>query len=303
MSGGVLPARRAKVKPCAVLRPPVATGLPETTSACYLLPMTTFLTTPQGRHIAYHHTPGKGPGVVFLGGFRSDMAGTKALALQAWAEATGRSFLRFDYSGHGASHGAFVDGAISDWREDATAVIEVLTEGPQIVVGSSMGGWIALLLARDMPDRVGGFVGIAAAPDFTERMWEAEFSLAERTTLLEEGVFMRPSDYSDEPYPITLRLIEDGRQNLVLNGPLHLPMPVRLLQGSADTDVPSTVAITLFHQIISPDLRLTLVKDADHRFSTLPCLAMITEAIEDVLRAREILAAEPATPLPLSNIG
>jgi pimeloyl-ACP methyl ester carboxylesterase len=165
-----------------------------------------------------------------------------------------------------------------------------------------MGGWISLLLARDLPHRVAGFVGIAAAPDFTERLWEAEFTLAERTTLLEEGVFLRPSEYSDDPYPITLRLIEDGRQNLVMNGPLPLPMPVRLLQGSADVDVPPTVAISLFHQISSPDLRLTLVKDADHRFSTPPCLAMITEAIEDVIRAREALPVEEAPGLKVSNI-
>jgi pimeloyl-ACP methyl ester carboxylesterase len=264
--------------------------------------MTTFLTTPQGRHIAYVHTPGKGPGIVFLGGFRSDMSGTKAQALQSWAEATGRSFLRFDYSGHGQSHGAFVDGAISDWREDAAAVIEVLTEGPQILVGSSMGGWIALLLARELGPRVAGFVGIAAAPDFTERMWEAEFTLAERTILLEEGVFLRQSDYGDEPYPITLRLIEDGRQNLILNGPLHLQMPVRLLQGSADNDVPPAVAISLFHHIASPDLRLTLVKDADHRFSSPPCLAMISEAIEDVVRSREALPVDDGIGLKVSNI-
>jgi pimeloyl-ACP methyl ester carboxylesterase len=265
--------------------------------------MTTFLTTPQGRHIAYHHTPGKGPGVVFLGGFRSDMTGTKAQALQTWAEATGRSFLRFDYSGHGASHGAFVDGAITDWREDAAAVIEVLTEGPQILVGSSMGGWIALLLARDLGPRIAGFIGIAAAPDFTERMWEAELSLAERTTLMEEGLFLRPSGYSEEPYPITLRLIEDGRQNLVLNGPIPLAMPVRLLQGSADTDVPPTVAISLFHQISSPDLRLTLVKDADHRFSSPQCLSLITEAVEDVIRSREALPVDTGSGLQASNLG
>jgi pimeloyl-ACP methyl ester carboxylesterase len=203
----------------------------------------------------------------------------------------------------GQSHGAFVDGAITDWREDAATVIEVLTEGPQILVGSSMGGWIALLLARDLGPRIAGFVGIVAAPDFTERMWEAEFTLAERTALLEEGVVLRPSDYSDEPYPITLRLIEDGRQNQVLNGPLHLPMPVRLLQGSADTDVPPTVAISLFHQIISPDLRLTLVKDADHRFSTPPCLALITEAVEDVLRARDALPLDDSDALKISNLG
>jgi pimeloyl-ACP methyl ester carboxylesterase len=242
--------------------------------------MTTYLTTPQGRHIAYHRTEGRGPGVVFLGGFRSDMTGSKAQHLQAWAEATGRAFLRFDYSGHGASRGDFVDGAISDWREDAAAVIEVLTDGPQILVGSSMGGWIALLIARDMPGRVAGLVGIAAAPDFTERMWADEFSATDKATLLEAGVLHRPSDYSDEPYPITRRLIEDGRRNLVLDQPLSLPCPVRLLQGTADTDVPPAVALGLLDHLDSPDLRLTLVKGADHRFSTPACLGLITETLE-----------------------
>jgi pimeloyl-ACP methyl ester carboxylesterase len=260
--------------------------------------MTTYLTTPQGRHLAYQHTQGKAPGVVFLGGFRSDMTGSKALHLQAWAEATGRSFLRFDYSGHGQSRGAFVDGAISDWREDAAAVIETLTEGPQVLVGSSMGGWIALLLARDLPSRVAGLVGIAAAPDFTERMWEAELTEAERAALMADGVFLRPSDYSDDPYPITLRLIEDGRHNLVMNAPLVLDMPVRLLQGTADSDVPPSVALSLLGHVTSPDLHLTLVKGADHRFSTPPCLAMITEAVEDVLRSRDAAALG----FPLSNI-
>lgn len=265
--------------------------------------MTTFLTTPHGRHIAYVRTPGKEPGVVFLGGFRSDMTGSKALALQAWAEATGRAFLRFDYSGHGASHGAFIDGAISDWREDAATVIEVLTEGPQILVGSSMGGWLALLLARDLPAHVAGLIGIAAAPDFTERMWENAFTLAERTTLLEAGLILRPSDYADEPYPITRRLIDDGRQNLVLVGPLNLPVPVRLLQGTADTDVPPAVALTLLDHISSPDLRLTLVRDADHRFSSPACLSLITETVEDVLRAAHAPAPLLAAPLQKSNIG
>jgi pimeloyl-ACP methyl ester carboxylesterase len=298
-----LPSAPGEVKPCAAFRQRLEAALTKLPADGYIRSMTTFLTTPQGRHIAYVHTPGRGPGIVFLGGFRSDMSGTKAQALQAWAEANGRSFLRFDYSGHGQSHGAFVDGAITDWREDAAAVIEVLTEGPQVLVGSSMGGWIALLLARDLGHRIAGFVGIAAAPDFTERMWEAEFTLAERTALLEEGVFLRPSVYSDEPYPITLRLIEDGRQNLVLTGPLNLPMPIRLLQGSADNDVPASVAISLFHHIISPDLHLTLVKDADHRFSTPACLVLIAEAIEDVLRARETMPIEETPGLMLSNIG
>jgi pimeloyl-ACP methyl ester carboxylesterase len=264
--------------------------------------MTTFLTTPQGRHIAYHKTPGREPGVVFLGGFRSDMTGSKALALQAWAEATGRAFLRFDYSGHGTSHGAFVDGCISDWREDAAAVVEVLTEGPQVLVGSSMGGWIALLLARDMAEKVAGLIGIAAAPDFTERMWEQEFTLAERTELMEHGIFQRPSAYADEPYPITLKLIEDGRQNLVLTSPLHLPIPVRLMQGTADPDVPPAVALTLLDHIASTDLRLTLVRDADHRFSTPACLTLLTDTVEDVLKARDTIHPAELN-LPKSNIG
>jgi pimeloyl-ACP methyl ester carboxylesterase len=264
--------------------------------------MTTYLTTPQGRHIAYHRTPGKEPGVVFLGGFRSDMTGTKVLALEAWAQASGRAFLRFDYSGHGASHGEFVQGTISDWREDAAAVIEVLTDGPQVLVGSSMGGWIALLLARDMPERVAGLIGIAAAPDFTERLWDHDFSMTDRTRLLEEGLVFRPSDYSPEPYPITRWLIEDGRSNLVLTGPLHLPMPVRLLQGSADLDVPQATAVTLFDHLSSPDLRLTMVKDADHRFSTPACLALISATVEEVLSARAELPPQPAE-LRFSNAG
>jgi pimeloyl-ACP methyl ester carboxylesterase len=245
--------------------------------------MTTYLTTPQGRHIAYHRTEGRGPGVVFLGGFRSDMTGSKAMALQGWAEATGHGFLRFDYSGHGASRGEFTDGAISDWREDAAAVLSVLTEGPQLLVGSSMGGWIGLLLARDMGERVAGLIGIAAAPDFTERMWEQEFTPADRAQMRATGLVLRPSEYSDTPYPITRRLIEDGRQNLVLDRPLVLPMPVRLLQGSADTDVPPATAQHLFDHITSPDLRLTLVRDADHRFSSPACLDLMRQTVEDVL--------------------
>ena len=263
----------------------VASRLTIRAFARYVAGMTTYLTTPQGRHIAYVRTPGKEPGVVFLGGFRSDMTGSKALHLQAWAEAAGRAFLRFDYSGHGASRGDFADGAISDWREDALAVVETLTDGPQVLVGSSMGGWIALLLARDMAEKVGGLVGIAAAPDFTSMMWEEEFSPTERRRLMETGVVLRPSDYSDEPYPITRRLIEDGKANLVMDRPLRLPMPVRLLQGTADTDVPPSVALRLLDHISSPDLRLTLVRDADHRFSTPACLALIVETVEAVLAA------------------
>lgn len=243
--------------------------------------MPDMLTTPQNRRIAFHRIAGKGPGVVFLGGFKSDMTGTKAVHLQAWAEATGRAFLRFDYSGHGQSSGDFLEGCISDWAEDAMAAIAALSEGPQILVGSSMGGWISLLVAKAMPERVAGLVGIAAAPDFTEDSMWAGFTAAQRAELA-AGQVVLPSDYSADPYIITRRLIEDGRQRLVLRSPLPLPFPVRLLQGTADVDVPPSVALRLLDHAESPDLRLTLVKGADHRFSTPECLGMITAAIDEV---------------------
>ncbi|WP_076529357.1 alpha/beta fold hydrolase [Gemmobacter megaterium] len=245
--------------------------------------MPEYLTTPQGRRIAYHRTKGAGPGVVFLGGFRSDMTGTKAMALEDWAGRTGRAFVRFDYSGHGASSEAFLDGCIGDWAEDAVAAITALTQGPQVLVGSSMGGWIALLAAKALPERVAGLVGIAAAPDFTEDSMWAGFSDSQKLALTTSGQLDLPSDYSDAPYVITRKLIEDGRQRLVLRDPLPLPMPVRLLQGTADTDVPPAVALRLMDHAESPDLRLTLVKGADHRFSTPDCLALIEAALEDVL--------------------
>jgi pimeloyl-ACP methyl ester carboxylesterase len=243
--------------------------------------MPDMLTTPQSRRIAFHRIAGKGPGVVFLGGFKSDMTGTKAVHLQACAEATGRAFLRFDYSGHGQSSGDFLEGCIGDWAEDAMAAIAALSEGPQILVGSSMGGWISLLVAKAMPERVAGLVGIAAAPDFTEDSMWAGFTAAQRAELA-AGQVVLPSDYSADPYIITRRLIEDGRQRLVLRSPLPLPFPVRLLQGTADVDVPPSVALRLLDHAESPDLRLTLVKGADHRFSTPECLGMITAAIDEV---------------------
>lgn len=244
--------------------------------------MTEYLTTPQGRRIAHHRTAGQGPGVVFLGGFMSDMTGSKAMFLQDWAAAQGRAFLRFDYSGHGQSSGAFEDGCIGDWVEDAVAAIDALTEGPQVLVGSSMGGWIALQIARALPDRVNGLVGIAPAPDFTEDSMWAGFSEAQRVALMDQGRIVIPSDYSEDGYPITRRLIEDGRQRLVLRTPLSLPFPVRILQGTADTDVPVSVALRLMDHADCPDLRLTLVKGADHRFSTPECLAMIAAAVNEV---------------------
>ena len=241
-----------------------------------------YLETPSGRRIAYCRRHGSGPGVVFLGGFRSDMTGTKALWLQDWAAARGRAFLRFDYSGHGASGGDFLDGCIGDWAEDAAAVLDALCTGPQVLVGSSMGGWIALLLARARPGRVAALVGIAAAPDFTEDGMWAAFTPDERRRLAEDGRVEQPSDYSDEPYVITRRLIEDGRRHLVLRAPLALPFPVRLLQGTADSDVPVPVALRLLEHAEGDDIRLTLVKGADHRFSSPECLALIGAALDEV---------------------
>jgi pimeloyl-ACP methyl ester carboxylesterase len=246
--------------------------------------MSSFLTTPEGRRIAYDRLEGRGPGVVFLGGLRSDKEGIKALALEAWARAAGRAFLRFDYSGHGMSAGDFLDGSIGDWFEDARAAILGLTEGPQVLVGSSMGGWIALLLARDHPAKVAGLVTVAAAPDFTEDGMWAEFSEAQRRELMTAGQVALPSDYSDEPYIITRRLIEEGRNRLVLRPPLSLPMPVRMLQGTADTDVPLSVAVGLIEHATGPDIRLTVVKSADHRFSTPECLKLIELSVSKVLQ-------------------
>ncbi len=241
------------------------------------------LDLPDGRSLAYRRQRGRGPGVVFLGGFRSDMTGTKAEHLARWCAAEDRAFLRFDYTGHGASSGAFEDGAIGDWARDAADALEALTEGPQVLVGSSMGGWISLLLARRMPHRVRALIGIAAAPDFTEDSMWANFDTDQRAALEAEGRVVVPSDYGDEPYAITHRLIEDGRDQLVLRDPLALPFPARLLQGTADTDVDPSVALRLLGHADCADMRLTLVKDADHRFSTPENLALITRTLADLL--------------------
>jgi pimeloyl-ACP methyl ester carboxylesterase len=245
----------------------------------------TYLDISADRRIAYHRLGAHGdgaalPGVVFLGGFRSDMGGTKAVFLEAWARDRGRAYLRFDYRGHGESSGTFEDGSIGDWADDAAEVLRRLTDGPQVLVGSSMGGWIALLLARQVPERVAGLVGIAAAPDFTEDAMWSGFTEVQRQALLVEGRVALPSAYSDEPYVVTRRLIEEGRANLVLRQPLRMDCPVRLLQGTADDDVDRSVALRLLDHIDGPDVRLTLVKDADHRFSGPRELALISRTLD-----------------------
>ncbi|WP_170426850.1 alpha/beta fold hydrolase [Ruegeria arenilitoris] len=246
---------------------------------------TDFLNTAQGRQLAYHKTDGTGPTLVFLGGLKSDMEGTKAVHLEAWAKARGQAFLRFDYSGHGESSGKFEDGCIGDWHQDTVAAVAALTEGPLIVVGSSMGGWQALLLAKAMPERIAGMVTIAAAPDFTEDGYWASFSDAQKQVLETEGYVELPSDYM-EPYIITKRMIEDGRQQLVLRDAMNLPFPVRFLQGTADTAVSTATSVRLLEHATGPDMRLLLVKDADHRFSDGPCLQIIENAVLEVMGAQ-----------------
>ncbi|PYC48848.1 alpha/beta hydrolase [Litorivita pollutaquae] len=246
-------------------------------------PAPQFFDGPKGRRLAYHQTKGTSaaPGVVFLGGFKSDMGGTKAVHLQEWAERTGRDFLRFDYSGHGESGEAFEDGAIGDWAEDAQAIIEGVTTGRQILVGSSMGGWMSLLMCKRIAPRIAGLVTVAAAPDFTEDSMWAGFDSAQRAALQRDGRVALPSEYGD-PYVITKRLIEDGRNHLVLRDPLVLPFPVRMLQGTADEDVDQSVALRLLEHVEGTDIRLTLVKGADHRFSDPECLALIEASVNKV---------------------
>ncbi len=232
-----------------------------------------------GVELAWRRIPGRGPGIVFLGGFRSDMTGTKAEELARFCAETGRGFLRFDYSGHGASGGEFEAGSIGRWTADAGTVIGALAEGPQVLVGSSMGGWISLLLARRRPEMVAAFVGVAAAPDFTLRI-EAALTAEARAVLEREGVWRRPSAYGD-PYPITRGLLEDGRRQLVLDRPFPLRVPVRLLQGQRDPDVPWETALRIAETVTGEDVQVVLVKDGDHRLSRAGDLALLRRVVSE----------------------
>ena len=223
------------------------------------------LAGPSGR-IAWKRVRGRGPALFWLGGFASDMTGTKAAHLARSALTEGRAFLRFDYSGHGASEGRFEDGSISGWTEDALAVFDSLAEGPQIVIGSSMGGWIASLLALKRPRRVAALVFIAPAPDFTDALIWASMDEATRERLMREGRIVEPSPYGGVTF-ITRRLIEDGRRNLLLGGPIAIACPVRILHGMKDEEVPFAHALRFAEGIASPDVEITLVKDGDHRLS------------------------------------
>lgn len=223
--------------------------------------------SPQGRRLAYRYSqPRTGLTYVWLSGFKSDMSGSKVTVLEAWAQEQGHGFLAFDYSGHGLSGGAFEDGTISAWREDALAAIEQHTNGQLVLVGSSMGGWMALLAALALADRVAAMVLIAPAPDFTQKLMWPEFSAEQQAEILEQGLTLRPSDYGD-PYPITRDLIEDGKQWALLDEPIALTLPIRILQGMQDPDVPWRHAFKLVEALQSDDVVFSLIKDGDHRLS------------------------------------
>ena len=253
------------------------------TDATALLAAPSFLDSGRGVSIAYHSTPGKSPGVMFCGGFMSDMTGTKALTLEAFCRGRGQAFTRFDYAGHGQSEGKFEDGTIGDWTEDALAVVDRATKGPVVLVGSSMGAWIALNLALARPDRVAGLVCIAAAPDFTEDLMWHEFPPEAQMVLETDGVIYEPSEYSDKPYPITMNLIREGRRHLLLRGEIAIDVPVRLLHGMLDPDVPWKRSLLLAEKLRAQDVRVILVKDGDHRLSREQDLDLLKASVEDVL--------------------
>ena len=239
--------------------------------------------------IAVRRMEGAAPGVVWLGGYKSDMLGTKAETLAGWAADEGLSFLRHDYSGHGESGGAFADGTISKWLGESLAVFRQFTRGPQILVGSSMGAWIALRMNAELNkagdgDRVAGLVLLAPAPDFTAELVEPQLTEAQRRDLTEKGYFEEPSEYSPEPYIYTRALIEDGRQNLVMSGPIHTHCPVHIIQGLVDPDVPHSHALKLMSLLPADDATLSLVPDGDHRLSRLQDLELMTRAVGEMVR-------------------
>jgi pimeloyl-ACP methyl ester carboxylesterase len=240
------------------------------------------LPRPDGNFVAYARTEGRAPTVVFLGGFRSDMTGTKAIALEAWARARGQAFLRFDYLGHGQSSGRFEDGTIGRWLDDSLAAIDALTTGRLVLVGSSMGGWLSLLAALKRPERLAGLVLIAAAPDFTERLLLKTLSPEERARLQREGRLEKPSQYSPEPSVFTWKLFEEGRNHLVLDKKLALPCPVRLLHGQSDPDVPWEYSLEIARHLDAPEVVTTFVKGGDHRLSTPADIARLIATVEEL---------------------
>jgi pimeloyl-ACP methyl ester carboxylesterase len=236
-----------------------------------------------GASIAYRRRPGKSPGVVFIGGFRSDMTGGKAQSIDAFCAARGQAYLRFDHFAHGESSGRWEDATIGRWAADLIAVLDALTEGPQILVGSSMGGWLMLLAAASRPARVAALVGIAAAPDFTEDLMWARFPGDEKAALVRDGRITVASEYDPVGYVVTRRMIEDGRDLLVLRDPLPIACPVRLLHGLRDPDVPWQTSVRLAEHVASADATVTLIKDGDHRLSTAADLARLHATLDALL--------------------
>ncbi|MBN07740.1 MAG: alpha/beta hydrolase [Rhodospirillaceae bacterium] len=224
------------------------------------------LTRETGSSIAYHMLAGKSPGIVFMTGFMSDMTGSKALALEELCRDRGHAFLRFDYRGHGASSGNFANGTIGLWAEDALAAVDSLTEGPQVIVGSSMGGWIMLLTALARPHRIAGLLGVAAAPDFTEDLLAQSLTEEQLQTIGSNGSITIPSEYGD-PYTITKALLDDGTNHVVMRTEIALDCPVRLLHGLEDSSVPWQRSLTLQERLRSDDVDVTLIKGGDHRLS------------------------------------
>lgn len=246
---------------------------------------TLFLNCENGRRLAYRRHDGRsGLTFVWLSGFKSDMTGTKVTELENWARAEGHGFLAFDYSGHGESAGAFEDGTISAWREDSLEVIRQCSEGSLVLVGSSMGGWMALLAALALGDRVKGMVLIAPAPDFTEKLMWPDLTDEERAEIMERGVYHSPSEYGD-PYPITRTLIEDGSQWNLLDRPIRFDAPVRILQGRVDPDVPWSHAFRLVEMMTSDDLVFQLIKDGDHRLSRPQDIERLKAACKEIAEA------------------
>ena len=242
--------------------------------------------SPPARVIAVRTREGKNPGLFWLGGFKSDMKGTKAEALDRWADQEGRACVRFDYSGHGDSGGAFTDGTISRWLEESITVYVTFARGPQVIIGSSMGGWLALLLARALCERQGaapiaGMVLIAPAVDFTEELMWKQLPDSTKREIEQKGVWMRPSEYGNDPYPITRGLIEDGRKHLLLGGLIETRCPVHILQGVQDPDVPWHHAVELVSRFSRDDVVITLIKDGDHRLSRPEDIERLIAAVKE----------------------
>ncbi len=242
----------------------------------------TFLTPKGGEKLACRIRPGRGPTILWLGGFRSDMDGTKAEAVDAWALAHDRAFVRFDYRGHGRSDGRFEDGTISHWLDDACAVLDAHCGEKVIALGSSMGGWIALLLALARPEKICALALIAPAPDFTEKLMWQGFDQDIRRLIVERGVYYEPSDYSEEPTPITHALIEDGRKHLLMDGPIAFDGPVRIMQGLKDDSVPWAYALELMAHLSSEDIVFSLSKSGDHRLSNPDDLARLITVLGEL---------------------